>query len=54
MENNFIFPIVILTLFIFSNLIMNKYRFYKELDILKRGILTFCIVFCMDFIHGGY
>ncbi|MCC0654058.1 GHKL domain-containing protein [Clostridioides sp. ES-S-0001-03] len=41
MENNFIFPIVILTLFIFSNLIMNKYRFYKELDILKRGLLTF-------------
>ncbi|PBH77551.1 histidine kinase, partial [Clostridioides difficile] len=29
--------------FIFSNLIMNKYKFYKELDILKRGILTFFI-----------
>ncbi|HBL5973717.1 TPA: GHKL domain-containing protein, partial [Clostridioides difficile] len=25
------------------NLIMNKYKFYKELDILKRGILTFFI-----------
>ncbi|EGT5258264.1 histidine kinase, partial [Clostridioides difficile] len=43
MDNNFVFPIVILTLFIFSNLIMNKYKFYKELDILKRGILTFFI-----------
>ncbi|MCC0784401.1 GHKL domain-containing protein [Clostridioides sp. ES-S-0108-01] len=43
MENDFIFPIAILTLFIFSNLIMNKYRFYKELDILKRGILTFFV-----------
>ena len=38
MANNFVFPIVILTLFIFSNLIMNKYKFYKELDILKKGI----------------
>ncbi|MCC0629474.1 MULTISPECIES: sensor histidine kinase [unclassified Clostridioides] len=43
METDFIFPIAILTLFIFSNLIMNKYRFYKELDILKRGILTFFV-----------
>lgn len=43
MANNFVFPIVILTLFIFSNLIMNKYKFCKELDILKRGILTFFI-----------
>ncbi|UWD48833.1 GHKL domain-containing protein [Clostridioides difficile] len=43
MENNFIVPIGILTLFIFSNLIMNKYRFYQELDILKRVLVTFFI-----------
>lgn len=43
MENNFIVPIGILTLFIFSNLIMNKYRFYQVLDILKRVLVTFFI-----------
>lgn len=44
MDNNFVFFIVILILFIFSNFIMNKYKFYKELDILKRGILIFFIL----------
>lgn len=54
MENNFIVPIGILTLFIFSNLIMNKYRFYKELDILKRVLVTFfisCLVWIL-FMEG--
>lgn len=50
MNNNFVFPIGILTLFIFSNLMMNKYKFYKGLDILKRGLLTFfisCVVWIL-------
>lgn len=52
MYNIFIFPILILILFIGSTFILNKYEFYKEMSLLKRNIIisfisafTFLLIF---------
>ncbi|MEG1409738.1 MAG: GHKL domain-containing protein [Terrisporobacter sp.] len=43
MDNIFIFPIGILTLFIGSNLILHKYEFYKKISLSKRNITSLFI-----------
>lgn len=50
MDIIFIFPMGVLTLFIGSNIILSKYKFYKDWSLFKRGLYTFCIsalIFCL-------
>ena len=50
MDIIFILPICILTLFIGSNILLSKYKFYKETSLLKRSLLTILISIILFFL----